>query len=211
MEKFQNKYRIPSARLKNWDYGWNGSYFLTICTAKRRHFFGEIRNGEMHLNDAGMMADKLWGEIPEHFPFSLLGEYVIMPNHVHGILMIDKTGMDRDGIGKDAINRVSAGPGPGPGAGAVTVTGSIIGTGNGTVTGNTGGITGNHNPMIQENISRVIRWYKGRTTFELHKSIPGFGWQSRFHDYIIRDDASYQRISEYIRNNPGNWKDDELN
>ena len=195
MEKFQNKYRISSARLKNWDYGWNGSYFLTICTAKRRHFFGEIKNGEMHLNDAGMMADKLWGEIPGHFPFALLGEYIIMPDHVHGILMIDKpdiAGINRGNIGKDAINRVSAG--------AVTV----------TDTENTGGITGENNPMIQENISRIIRWYKGRTTFELHKSIPGFGWQSRFHDTIIRDDAAYQRITEYIRNNPRNWKADEL-
>lgn len=212
MEKFRNKYRIPSARLKNWDYGWNGSYFITICTANRRHFFGEIRNGEMHLNDSGMMAEKLWVVIPDLFPFALLGESIIMPNHIHGILMIDKdicsdviphvsesklqfiTDVDvmnhvsdcaeqdsESDINRDTINRVP-----------------------------TGGITGNHNPMFYDNISRIIRWYKGRTSFELHRTNPGFNWQSRFYDHIIRDDVSYQKISEYIRNNPRNWKDDEF-
>ena len=202
MEKFQNKYRIPSSRLKNWDYGWNGSYFITINTANRWHYFGEIIEGEMYLNDAGMIAEILWGEIPKHFPFALLGEFIIMPNHIHGILMIEKgtEAYNQASVSsKDAIYRVSVDE---------SESLSDIDAINRVYT--IGGITGNNNPMIQENISRILRWYKGRMTFELHKTNPGFGWQSRFHDHIIRNDGSYQKIIEYIQNNPRNWNDDEI-
>ena len=99
-KKFQNKYRIPSTRLKNWDYGKNGAYFITICTGNREHFFGEIvtvdNENEMHLNEIGKLADKFWSEIPKHFPFVELGNYTVMPNHVHGILIIDKTNVIDD-------------------------------------------------------------------------------------------------------------------
>jgi putative transposase len=56
-DKYQNKYRIPSARLQNWDYGSNAAYFVTICTKNREHFFGEIVDGEMHLNDIGKIVE----------------------------------------------------------------------------------------------------------------------------------------------------------
>lgn len=88
-DKFKNKYRISSARLRTWDYRNNGFYFITICTKNRRHFFGEIRNKELYLNDWGMIAYNCWEEIPEHFHNVELGEYVIMPNHVHGIIIIN--------------------------------------------------------------------------------------------------------------------------
>jgi REP element-mobilizing transposase RayT len=87
-DKFQNKYRIASARLQWWDYGKNAAYFVTICTQKREHFFGNISNNEMHLTDIGQLAHKFWAEIPHHFTFVHLGEFVIMPNHVHGIIII---------------------------------------------------------------------------------------------------------------------------
>lgn len=67
--RFQNKYRIESARLKNWDYGWNASYFITICTKDRVCFFGDVVDGEMVLNDIGAIANECWMAIPEHFPF----------------------------------------------------------------------------------------------------------------------------------------------
>ena len=89
-KKFQNKYRIASNRLKNWDYGRNSAYFITICTQDRNHYFGEIKNGEMHLNQLGENATRFWLEIPYHFPFIELGNFVVMPNHTHGILIIDK-------------------------------------------------------------------------------------------------------------------------
>lgn len=89
-DKFRNKYRISSARLRNWDYGSNAIYFVTICTQNREHYFGEIADGQMNLSETGKMANRFWFEIPNHFPFVQLGEFVVMPNHVHGIIIIDK-------------------------------------------------------------------------------------------------------------------------
>ena len=92
--KFQNKYRTSSSRLKNWDYGTNGAYFISICTRNRKHFFGEIvcvdSKSEMRFNEIGVLANRFWAEIPNHFSFVELGNYQIMPNHVLGILIIDK-------------------------------------------------------------------------------------------------------------------------
>ena len=65
-------------------------YFVTICTQNRIHYFGEISEGEMQLSQIGEMADKYWHEIPEHFPFVVLDEFVVMPDHIHGIINIDK-------------------------------------------------------------------------------------------------------------------------
>src|SRR5450759_2331995 len=90
MDKFQSKYRIPSSRMQNWDYSWNAPYFITICTADRVCYFGKIINGEMHLSDIGEMANKFFIEIPEHFPNVHLNAFVVMPNHIHGIIIIDK-------------------------------------------------------------------------------------------------------------------------
>ena len=89
-EKFRNKYHISSARLQNWDYGKNASYFITICTAKRFRFFGSILYGKMQLNKIGELAEKYWMEIPKHFSFVELQNFVIMPDHMHGIITIKK-------------------------------------------------------------------------------------------------------------------------
>jgi REP-associated tyrosine transposase len=89
MDKFHNKYRIASTRLQNWDYSWNGSYFLTICTHRREWFFGKIANKFMVLSEIGLLAEKFWFEIPNHFPHVFLDAFVVMPNHVHGIIIIE--------------------------------------------------------------------------------------------------------------------------
>jgi putative transposase len=90
-EKFRNKYRISSARLKNWDYRSDGAYFITLCTHNREWFFGKIVNKKFIGNPVGRLAEKYWSEIPKHFPFVELGNFVVMPNHVHGILIINKS------------------------------------------------------------------------------------------------------------------------
>lgn len=95
-DKFQNKYRIPSARHPNWDYGSNGVYFITICTKNRQYFLGECNKGEMKLSTAGAIAQGFWYEIPKHFPFITLGEFIVMPNHVHGILILDKNLVEKN-------------------------------------------------------------------------------------------------------------------
>jgi len=90
MDKFKNQYRTKSTRLQYWNYGWNATYFVTICTANRKHYFGEVVQGKMQLSDIGRCAEKCWNEIPEHFPFVILDGFVVMPNHVHGIIIINK-------------------------------------------------------------------------------------------------------------------------
>ena len=203
MDKFQNKYRIPSDRWQTWDYGSNGAYFITICIQNRRHFFGEIIDSTipdesiMHLNDMGEMAEKYWVEIPQYFPFVSLGNFVIMPNHMHGILIIDNPTIVQTRL----IASLSDLQSPTP---------ESTSENNSTPTTKTGGITGDKNPMFHENISRIIRWYKGRCSFEIRKTHSDFGWQSRFYDHIIRNSASYENIQNYISNNPQNWIKDKF-
>jgi REP element-mobilizing transposase RayT len=75
-----------SIRLKGYDYAQAGLYFITICTNHRQHIFGEVLNSQMILNDTGKVADECWQAIPQHFPNAILHEFVVMPNHVHGII-----------------------------------------------------------------------------------------------------------------------------
>ncbi|UJH92816.1 hypothetical protein LZ575_10545 [Antarcticibacterium sp. 1MA-6-2] len=89
-EKFKGKYRSESARLPNWDYGSNAAYFITICTKDREHYFGEIIDSEMFMNKNGKIANECWLAVPDHFPFVKLGYHLVMPNHFHGIIIIDK-------------------------------------------------------------------------------------------------------------------------
>jgi putative transposase len=214
MDKFKNKYRIPSARLQSWDYGANGAYFITICTQNREHFFGEIVDTsnvetqliaslhEMHpimqLNELGQLAEKYWLEIPNHFPFVELGNFVVMPNHIHGILMIDK--MDTPTV--DVLNVVETR--------LIASLQSQSPQSQPNLTEINGGFAGNKNPMFHDNISRTIRWYKGRCSFEMRKIHADFAWQSRFHDHIIRDAQSFETIQNYIANNPLNWEKDKF-
>ena len=85
--------RRRSIRLRGYDYSRRGAYFVTICAQDRDCLFGEIVNDKMQLNDAGQYARKCWMDIPAHFPDAQLDEFIIMPNHVHGIIVI------RDSVG----------------------------------------------------------------------------------------------------------------
>ena len=83
----EHKNRI-SLRLSNWDYSWAGVYFITTCTKDRNCYFGNVVNGEMMLTNPGAIADVLWHEIPNHSKNVELGPFIVMPNHIHGILML---------------------------------------------------------------------------------------------------------------------------
>ena len=174
--KFKNKYRIPSTRLQTWDYSKNGAYFITICTQNREHFFGNIQNGTMQLSEIGKLAEQYWLEIPKHFPFIELGNFVVMPNHFHGILIINnisnsvETRFIASNNGNENIDNNET---------------RFIASNNGneniennetrliaSLQENVGGFSGEKNPMLNENISKIIRWYKGRCSFECKKTIP---------------------------------------
>lgn len=177
-DRYKGIYRGQTFRLRNWDYGSNGIYFITICTQNRTHFFGEIKEGTMNLSELGMLAKTYWQEIPIQFPFIQLNEFVIMPNHIHGILIIDNFPNDshKQFMDNHIIN---------------------------------GGFAGKKNPMIHKNISRVIRWYKGRCSFEMRKIQSDFTWQKLFHDHIIRNQEAFLNIKRYIIDNLKKWDEDK--
>ncbi|QFS43201.1 transposase [Nostoc sphaeroides] len=190
--KYKGKYRIDSTRLPAWSYASNAGYFVTICTNGKKCFFGEVVQGEMHLSSIGEIAHKLWYEIPNHFSNCQIDSFCVMPNHIHGILVINQIregdAMNPRTQEEDAMNRVST---------------SQRGD------GERGGVTGLFNPMLSKNsLSKIVRWYKGRCSFEINQIYEGFGWQGRFHDNIIRNEFALDRIRQYIINNPINWEHD---
>ncbi len=176
--KYKGRYRIESARLKNWDYGWNAAYFVTICTHCREHYFGDIKDGRMHLSEIGQLANKYWLEIPKHFPFVELDAFVVMPNHVHGIITINKPNDERD---VETQNFASLPVEP----------------------------QNKFGPQSQ-NLASIIRGFKIGVTKNARKIHADFAWQSRYHDHIIRNNASLERIRDYIINNALNWQEDKF-
>ncbi|MCW3094256.1 MAG: hypothetical protein JWP81_5325 [Ferruginibacter sp.] len=180
--KYKNKYRIPSARLKNWDYGSNAAYFVTICTKQRKHFFGEIVDEKMQLNALGEIAEREWIKSVALRPdMNLeLGEFTVMPNHFHGIMIIGKNDYNM-GYCRDAMHCVST-----------------------TATINQFG------PQ-SKNLSSILRGYKSAVTTQANKmGHVNFAWQPRFYDIIIRNAESFERIQNYIFDNPSNWKGDKF-
>lgn len=201
-DRFQDKYRIPSARLQNWDYSWNAAYFVTICTQKQLLYFGEILDLKMHLSEIGQIAEKYWKEIPLHFPFVELGDFIAMPNHVHGIIFINKP------------DNNETHPVETPDTGVFDRMGTPImfeTPRSGVSTGATPRTAAASKKWNRGTLGVIINQYKRICTIKAQKIYAGFAWQPRFYDHIIRDDQSFQRISEYIQNNPLNWHTDKFN
>lgn len=182
-DKFKNKYRIPSARLASWDYSHNGAYFITICTANREHYFGKIINGQPQLSEQGKIAHQYWSQIPDHFEFVLLDEFLVMPNHIHGIIVIDKPGNEPGLSGVETLHATSLRE--------PTNTMATI------------------SPK-PNSIPAIVRSFKSAVTKYCNENKLPFGWQTRFHDHIIRDNNEFNRIKNYIINNPANWDSDKF-
>ena len=181
-DKFHNKYRIPSARLQNWDYRWAGAYFITICTQNREHYFGEIENGEMQLSPIGAIADVLWHEIKNHTQNIELGAFVVMPNHIHGILILNGNVGNDDNV--ETLHAT-------------------------TLQSTTDEFMASISPK-SDSVSTIIRSYKSAVTKHTHRLGFDFAWQTRFHDHIIRDNISFENIQTYINKNPIKWVDDKF-
>jgi putative transposase len=222
MKKFLDTYRIDSARAEWWDYTQNGRYFVTICTEHHEHYFGKVRNGIMRLSQVGVIADIMWYEIKNHNKFVELGVYQVMPNHVHGILHLNypygypTTGTTVDiktslGINPDHQEREGNDDQKREGnvetLHATSLQPPKSSTHNSKSTKNLQMSLISPKP---QSLSTILRSYKAAVT--KHARRLGFpcGWQGRFYDHIIRNDEEYQRIVDYIVNNPKNWKDDEF-
>ncbi len=190
-DKFQNKYRIPSARLQNWDYATEGAYFITICTKDRVHYFGAIENAKMTLSNVGIIADLMWYEIKNHAKNIELGEFVVMPNHVHGILILNENELD-NGTNVNVETRHAL---------------SLP-----TEQSETEKTIGQNRFQNQgkNTISSIVGSYKSAVTKHCNRLGFEFGWQSRFHDHIIRDAKSFSTIQYYIANNSINWEQDKF-
>ena len=91
-----NKHHRRSIRLSGYDYSQKGIYFVTVCTQNREHLFGKIENGEMQMNDAGRMVEFTWFDLPNHNSHIVLDEFVVMPDHVHGVILITDGNADVD-------------------------------------------------------------------------------------------------------------------
>ena len=192
-----------SPRLPHWDYGSNAAYFITICTKDRQHYFGEIQNGELMYSPAGSIAYVLWHEIKNHAKHVELGEFVVMPNHVHGILIINGNNNERTGHGLSVADY--------GGTDVADIDGRDVAC---------NVPTGTHpiNPLKNQQmagispksntVSSIIRSYKSAVTKYCNRLKLPFAWQTRYHDHIIRNDESFKRISEYIKKNPVNWRED---
>jgi len=91
MASDKKRFSDKGLRLQSWDYGWNGKYFITINTKDKVECFGDVISEELHHSVQGRLANEFWEMIPEKFPFARLDEFIVMPNHVHGIIEIDKS------------------------------------------------------------------------------------------------------------------------
>jgi REP element-mobilizing transposase RayT len=100
MKLFKNKFRVESSRLKDWDYSTPWWYYVTICTKDKQCWFGEVKNGKMHLNDVGKIVDEEWNKTKEIRKNVDLDYYVIMPNHFHGIIIINNVETSRRDVSK---------------------------------------------------------------------------------------------------------------
>jgi len=190
-----------SVRLSGYDYSREGAYFITICADGGQYLFGDIVNEEMVLNDIGQIAYGEWLKTPELRPNVSLDVFVIMPNHMHGIILLN------DDI-NDAVN----------GRGVLHTPSPDMTPEKTTAVANEGVC---NTPLPNwpppnfrspsNNVGAIVRGYKSAVTKQINLSGDvGTVWQRNYHEHIIRDEKSYMKISNYIISNPQNWKEDKF-
>jgi len=222
---FRNTYRIDTIRHRRWDYSGSGVYFITICTRFGAYHFGKIRDGIMLHSEIGTTAYQCWTDIPNHFPFVRLGEFVIMPNHVHGILFVDKTGerggdpqwnVERHGVDPQ-LNIAQRGVDPHLIIAQRPVDPQDLADLQGVADPRPHPHRHPHDPRPlnrfgpqSRNLASVVRGYKIGVTKFARRQTTNFEWQALFYDIIIRNDRAFRIITNYIRNNPKNWKKDRF-
>lgn len=191
MEKFQNKYCIPSARA-NWHNYNGGVYFVTICTKNREHYFGEICPGpQMQLSPIGQYAYNQFINVKTHYPYAKIPLFVIMPDHIHAIVTID----GENEIGGNGVHTQCRDVARRCGDVARNVS--------------TGVNTQMANISPRKNsLAVVIRGVKSSITHYANENNIPFAWQTRFHDRIIRNQDEFDKISDYIEKNVVNWQND---
>ncbi len=185
-----NIHHRRSIRLKGYDYSQAGLYFVTICCQDRICRFGDVVNGEMKLNEYGTVAYNEWMKTPELRTNVELGEFIIMPNHIHGIIRLHGRGElhSPDNNNENDSDEFDTSQPP-----------------------DNRGVCKTPLRSPSQTIGAIVRGYKSSVTKQLNEM--GFDeklWQRNYYERIIRDEQSYHRISEYINNNPAKWNDDKF-
>ena len=191
-----HKHHRRSIRLKGYDYSAAGAYFITICAFQRQCLFGQVVNGEIQLNEFGQMVAEEWlhsKEIRQEIDFDA---WVIMPNHLHGIVLIESI----DPVG---ANGCLPSEFDGEGANHHLPSSSPL----------------RHDPhrlvppMRPRSLASFIAGFKSATTKRINTLRNAAGtpvWQRNYYDHIIRNERSLQHMRHYIKNNPLTWADDQL-
>ena len=185
----QKDYRNNSYRLRGYDYSQPGFYFLTICTSNRQNLFGEITDNKMNLNNSGLFVEHCWKEISRHFSNIELDEYVIMPNHLHGIIVINPSNKGSVGVQhveplRNSCAKQNCVPNQ----------------------------QRDYQKVVPGSLGAVVRGFKSAVTRWFHNySKVKTVWQRNFYDHIVRDECELARIRLYIRQNPEKWQFDWQN
>jgi len=198
-----------SIRFKYYDYSKLGMYFVTICSQNRECLFGNINDGNMILNDAGQMIQIVWNELHQHYLNIDTDYFQIMPNHIHGIIIV--------GVGPRAypdlipLNPNSNNPTLIPNSNNPT---SIPNSGQKQIDTKSGQPRGDAPTKLS--LSDAVHRFKSMTTRRYSDGViekkyppfPGKLWQRNYYERIVRDEDELNRIRKYIHDNPGNWADD---
>jgi REP element-mobilizing transposase RayT len=195
-EKYQNKYRIESARA-TWDDYSGGVYFITVCTKERKHFFGEISHIEtrhatsLQMTEIGQCLYNNLQNVTGHYPYAEIPLFVVMPNHWHAIVFLDgeRTPYIRRNIMQEQCSRDGARP-----VSTTTINEQM-----------------QQIDSLKGWLSVVIGGIKSAVTKFAHENEIDFAWQTRFHDHIIHNRDELNEIADYIGNNPATWDADCFN
>ena len=179
-----NIHHRHSIRLKGYDYSQEGMYFITICVQNHRCLLGRIINGEMILNKYGQIVYNEWKRTPDVRPNIQLDAFVVMPNHIHGIIVITN---DRRGVSHTP---------------PCDNNGGVVGV---------RGVCDTPLRSPSNNIGAIVRGFKSAVTKQLnHLGFTDSVWQRNYHEHIIRNNNAHQNIANYIINNPVNWGKDKF-
>jgi len=187
----QVKHHRRSIRLHQYDYAQAGRYFVTICTHDRLCLFGEVVEGQMKLNPFGEIAFSCWQEIPRHFGTVELDAFVVMPNHVHGIVVIT-VGTPHGGM--PHVGTTHASPLP--------------------QSMHTTPIPKPPRGPEPRSLGAMVGSFKSAVTRRVNENSPTTNrpvWQRNYYEHVIRDEKSLQKIREYIMNNSQRWEEDKHN
>lgn len=176
-----DRHHRRSIRLRGYDYALAGGYFVTICTYGRECLLGTLLDGRMILSKYGSAVEDCWNDLPRHYGHVVLDEMVIMPNHIHGIIILTPPDV--------ATSPVGAGFKPAPTESALA--------------------DGERHGLSE--IVRALKTYSSRRINELRLTHGAAVWQRGFYDRIIRNDRELQAIRRYIRSNADHWAEDPEN